>query len=69
MYKKILVAVDLTADTSPIVERAKALRIAGGSQEDEEALQREVFQAPGMTASVKDLGRAIWWRARRAARA
>jgi universal stress protein A len=25
MYKKILVAVDLTADTSPIVERAKAL--------------------------------------------
>jgi universal stress protein A len=25
MYKKILVAVDLTADTTPIVERAKAL--------------------------------------------
>jgi len=25
MYKKILVAVDLTADTSPIAERAKAL--------------------------------------------
>ena len=31
MYKKILVAVDLTADTSPIVERAKALAKIHGS--------------------------------------
>ena len=31
MYKKILVAVDLTADTAPIVERAKALaKVHGG---------------------------------------
>ncbi len=32
MYKKILVAVDLTADTSPIVERAKALAKIHGSE-------------------------------------
>jgi nucleotide-binding universal stress UspA family protein len=31
MYKKILVAVDLTADTAPIVERAKALAKIHGS--------------------------------------
>ena len=32
MYKKILVAVDLTADTSPIVERAKALAKIHGAE-------------------------------------
>jgi universal stress protein A len=32
MYKKILVAVDLTSDTSPIVERAKALANIHGSE-------------------------------------
>jgi len=32
MYKKILVAVDLTADTAPIVERAKALAKIQGSE-------------------------------------
>ena len=32
MYKKILVAVDLTADTSPIVARAKALAKIHGSE-------------------------------------
>jgi universal stress protein A len=32
MYKKILVAVDLTADTTPIVERAKALARIHGAE-------------------------------------
>jgi len=32
MYKKILVAVDLTADTAPIVERAKALAKIHGAE-------------------------------------
>ena len=32
MYKKILVAVDLTGDTSPIVERAKALAKIHGAE-------------------------------------
>jgi universal stress protein A len=32
MYKKILVAVDLTADTSPIIERAKALAKIHGAE-------------------------------------
>jgi universal stress protein A len=32
MYKKILVAVDLTADTAPIVERAKALATIHGAE-------------------------------------
>jgi universal stress protein A len=32
MYKKILVAVDLTADTTPIVERARALAKIHGAE-------------------------------------
>jgi hypothetical protein len=47
------------------VSRAKALRARGGSAEEEYALQREVFLAPGRAAEAMDIGRAAWWRAKR----
>jgi len=47
------------------VNRAGALREAGGSRHDEEALQAEVFHPPGYTAGALDVARAAWWRARR----
>ena len=47
------------------VARAEALRAGGGSADDEFALQREVFEPPGVTAEMMDLGRAAWWRAKR----
>lgn len=48
------------------VARAEALRANGGSLEEEEALQRDVFKAPGVGAEAVDIARAAWWRARQA---
>jgi hypothetical protein len=48
------------------VARAEALRAAGGSPQEEEALQRAIFHPPGPTAVALDIARATWWRARRA---
>lgn len=47
------------------VARAEALRARGGSADEESALQREVFRAPGAAAAAMDIGRAAWWRAKR----
>jgi hypothetical protein len=46
------------------VARAEALRERGGTREQEEALQREIFRAPGLAAEAVDIARATWWRAR-----
>lgn len=46
------------------VARAEALRARGGTGEEEDGLQREVFKAPGFRAEVYDVARAAWWRAR-----
>ena len=46
------------------VARAEALRARGGTREQEEALQREIFRAPGLAAEAVDVARATWWRAR-----
>lgn len=46
------------------VARAEALRVRGGTREEEQALQREIFRAPGLTAEAADIARATWWRAR-----
>ena len=51
------------------VARAETLRAAGGTPDEEEALQREVFTAPGLAAAAGDVARAIWWRAKRRLRA
>lgn len=47
------------------VARAEELRARGGSADEEYALQRAVFQAPGPAAEAIDMGRAAWWRAKR----
>jgi len=47
------------------VARAAALRARGGSADEERALQRDVFRAPGSAAEAIDIGRAAWWRAKR----
>lgn len=47
-------------------ERAQALRTAGGTRQEEEALQRDVFRPPTLAADAMDMARATWWRARRA---
>jgi len=47
-------------------DQAAALRARGGSEVDELALQRAIFQPPGMMAGVVDVGRAAWWRLRQA---
>jgi hypothetical protein len=47
------------------VARAESLRASGGSAEEEEALQREVFESPSLAADAIDIGRAAWWRAKR----
>lgn len=48
------------------VARAEAWRARGGTPEEDEAVQREIFQAPGLGAEAVDIARATWWRARRA---
>jgi hypothetical protein len=46
------------------VSHAEALRARGGTREEEQGLQREIFRAPGFTAQAFDIARAAWWRAR-----
>ncbi len=48
------------------VERAKALRAAGGTMEEERVLQRQVFHPPGAAVEALDVMRGSWWRLRRA---
>lgn len=50
------------------VARAAALRAGGATEEEEFALQREIFRPPGILATGGDIARAGWWRARRAVR-
>ena len=47
------------------VGRAESLRARGGSAEDDQALQREVFEVPSFANDALDLGRVAWWRAKR----
>jgi hypothetical protein len=48
------------------VERAAALRARGGRAQEEYALQRTTFVAPGPAASALDVLRGSWWRMKRA---
>jgi hypothetical protein len=48
------------------VDRAKALRAAGGTIEEERALQRRIFRPPGVAGDTLDAMRASWWRVKRA---
>ena len=48
------------------VQRANALRAAGGTTEDERALQRQVFRRPGVALEALDVMRGSWWRLKRA---
>jgi hypothetical protein len=46
------------------VARAEALRARGGTSEEEQRLQQEIFRAPGLAAEAVDIARATWWRAK-----
>jgi hypothetical protein len=46
------------------VDRAERLRAAGGTIEEEHALQRAVFTAPGTATLAMDAVRAAWWSGR-----
>jgi hypothetical protein len=48
------------------VDRASVLRAAGGTIEEERALQREMFHPPGAAVDALDAMRASWWRVKRA---
>lgn len=47
------------------VHQAELLRARGGSAEEDQALQREVFAAPSRADAALDRGRAAWWSAKR----
>jgi hypothetical protein len=46
------------------VAQVEQLRANGGSVQDEQALQRTVFRAPGRAASLAHALRAAWWKTR-----
>ena len=46
------------------VAGAEALRARGGTREEEQELQRDIFKAPGLAAEAFDMAHAAWWRAR-----
>ena len=46
------------------VAGAEALRARGATRDEDQALQRDIFKAPGIAAEAADVARATWWRAR-----